>query len=374
MNFLTAFRYELLKNLRDVKMLVLIVLFPVVTSYLIGSAVSGFFKPDDGKAIEAAYVNMDKGAVGMAFDSFITSDEVAQRLHAKGFPDLEQGRRALSDGTCTALVYLPGDLTEGLLRGERRTITVEGKEDAELVKMLSGGFSSAFNANAALAGLGLPPAVIEPKESVVRVNRIRRGVYPNLTDYYSVLVLLEALVIGAIFGAHITARQYGSDIHIRTGALPVRPWTLLFGRIAGSTAYLMLTSAATILFTKYVYGVDWGGNLPVLLGTLAVFNFIVIALGVLCGSVCKRISTSITVIFVLMFFFGTVSGSVSPRSGVVALGYLTPNYYAKLLMFGSMYGYPDSVMLSSALWLAGMAAAVFLAVMLVTRRPEHGNL
>lgn len=374
MNFLVAAWYEFLKNARDIKMLAFIVVFPIVVSYLIGSAVQGFFKPDDGKPIEAAYVNLDKGAVGTGFDQFITSKEVGEKLKITAYPGLEQGQKALSDGNYTVLVYLPADLTEGILRGESREIEISGGKDAEFVTTLASSFASTVNANMAVVMAGGKPVQIERTEAVVRVNRTNNGAYPNLTDYYSVLVLLEALVIGAIFGAYITARQYGSDIHIRIRALPVNPWSLLFGKITGSVAYLMLMSAATILFTRYVYGVEWGGNVPALIGALAVFSLIVVCLGVICGRVFKKVSTAIMIVFVLMFFFGTVSGSVSPKSGVVALGFLTPNYYAKVLMFGSMYGYPAPVMAQSALWLVGMAVAVCLAVAALTRRVGYDSI
>lgn len=80
------------------------------------------------------------------------------------------------------------------------------------------------------------------------------------------------------------------------------------------------------------------------------------------------------VILLLVFLFGTASGSVSPKSTIIAFGFLTPNYYAKELLFGTIYGYPDVVMIRSALVLAAFAAAVCAAVILLTRRAHYDNI
>lgn len=374
MKFIIAAWYEFLKNIRDIKMLAFIVVFPIVVSYLLGSAVQGYFKTYDGQAIEAAYVNNDGGVVGQAFDQFTNAGEVKERVDARPYAGIDEGREALSDGTCTVIIYLPEGLSESVLKGGGGKIELEGSEDVEYINALTSSFASTFNANLASIKAGGAPLKFERVNSAVRVDRTKGGEFPDLTDYYAVLVLLQALVIGGIFGAHITARNYGSDIHIRNHALPVRPWALLFGRIAGSTAYLLVAGSATILFTKFVYGVNWGGNVPVMIGTLAIFSFVVIGLGVICGRVFKKVSTSTMIILVIMFFFGTVSGSVSPKSGAIALGFLTPNYYAKELLFGTIYGYPDQVMIRSALMLAAFAAAVCVAVILLTRRAHYDNI
>jgi ABC-2 type transport system permease protein len=374
MKFLVTAWHEFLKNIRDIKMLAFIVVFPIVVSYLVGTAAEGFFKEYDGKAIEAAYVNDDGGAAGRAFDQFINAREVKDMVDARPYPGIDEGRKALSDGTCTALIYLPEGLSESVLQGSGGKIELEGGDDVEYINALASSFASTFNTNLASVQAGGGPIKAERIDATVRVNRTAGGASPRLIDYYSVLLLLQALVFGGIFGAHITARNYGSDIHIRNYALPVRPWTLLFGRIAGSMVYMLIASAVTILFTKFVYGVDWGGKVTVMIGTLAVFCFISIGLGVICGKIFKKVSTSMAAIFVLMFFFGTVSGSVSPRSGTTAFGFLTPNYYAKELLFGTIYGYPDQVMIRAALILAAFAAAICTAIILLTRRAHYDNI
>ncbi len=374
MRFLVAAWYEFLKNLRDIKMVVFLIVFPIVTIYLIGSAVQGFFEPDTGTVIEVAYVNEDDGAIGQGLDAFFDNDELRDKLDVSKYDSLDEGEKALSEGSSTVLVSVPDGMTDALMQGESAKIAISGSTGLEIVETMVNNYASAVNANVVAAEAGIEPAQAERTSVVERVDRTENGSFPSLIDYYAVLILLEALVIGGIFGANISASNYGSDIHIRTHALPVNPFTLLFGRVIGSVAYLMLTSVATILFTSLVYGVNWGSNLPVLLGTLGLFCMVMVGIGVICGRVLKKISTAIMMVFALMFFFGTVSGSVSPLSGVTTIGFLTPNYYAKILLFGSIYGYPDHVMISSAFWLTVMAAAVYAAVIALMRRVKYDNI
>lgn len=373
MKFLVAAGYEFLKNLRDLKMIVFLIVFPIVTIYLIGSAVQGFFEPDTGRVIEVAYVNEDEGVIGRGFDAFFGSEEIKDSLKISKYDSAEEGEKALSDGSGTVLVSVPEGLSDSIMRGESGSVEVSGNTGLDIVETMVNSYTSSVNANMAAAEAGLKPVAAERADAVIRVDRTKNGSYPSLIDYYAILILLEALVIGAIFGAYISARNYDSDIHIRIHALPVHSMTLLFGRVLGSVAYLLLTSAATMLFTGCVYGVNWGGNLPVMLGALALFCTVMVGIGVVCGRVLKKISTAIMMVFALMFFFGTVSGSVSPLSGATALGFLTPNYYAKILLFGSIYGYSDHVMINSALWLAAIAAAVYALVIVLMRRVQHDN-
>lgn len=372
MKFITAAWYEFIKNIRDIKMIAIMIVFPLITIYLIGSAVQGFFVPEDMPKINVAYINQDNGAVGQGLDDLINTPELKNSLKITTFEDFEQGRRAVDDGRCSVMIWLPDSLTEELLQGVNKKILLYGTTDMEFIEILLNNFTSAFNANIAVINAGGIPVQINAA-GVKGVNVSKYEEYPNLTDYYAVLVLLQILVVGSIFGSYITAKSFGSDIHIRIHSLPVNRWTLLFGRISGSVAYLLSVSTAIILFTKFIYGVNWNGNLPVMIGTIALFCFIMVGIGLLCGMIFKKISVSIMVALILMFFFGMVSGSVSPRSGVVELGFLSPNYYAKILMFGSVYGYSEKIMINSALWLLGIAVAVYCAVIVLIRRIKYDN-
>lgn len=374
MNFLIAAWYEFLKNVRDVKMVAIMVVFPIITIYMLGTAVAGFFSKDVKPGFEIAYVNLDDGAVGSAFGTFLENKDISSRLDVKAYPGMEQAKQAVDDGRADAMVYLPQGLTQAVARGEKQAITLYGKDALAFVDTLVSGFASGFNTQSAIARTAGHPVEIAAENSVERVSRIKNDAVPSLKDYYAVLVLLQILVAGGIFGVYVTTRNYGSDMHIRIHALPVNKWTLLYGRLLGSTVYLCLTTAVIIAVTGAAFGINWGGNALVMAGTILLFCFLMVGIGAIFGRVFGKFTTAVMAVLALLFFFGVASGAVSPTSGVTALAFLTPNYYAKVLLFGSIYGYPAGVMAQSALWLAALAAVTYGALTALMRRNDYDNL
>ena len=374
MKFLVAVWYEFQKSVRDVKMMVIMIVFPIVVIYLLGTAVEGFFNKDIAPKIKIAVVNEDSGPIGNAFDKFLLGDAIRDKLVVSKLTSEVEARRAVDNKEYTAMVFLPTGLSDGVLSQTKRDITIYGNDDIAFVQTIVGSFINAFNAQNAAMQQGLEPLQITGGNSVQRVNRVKSDAVPNLKDYYAILVLLQVLIVGGVFGANITSKEYGSDMHIRVHALPVSQWSLLAGRILGSTFCLCLTSLAVIAFTGFAYGVNWNGSVPVMAWTILFFSFLMVGMGAVFGKLFQRFSAALMAILVLLFFFGIASGSVSPTSGVTALGFLTPNYYGKILLFGSIYGYSASLMIRSALCLLGFAALTFIALILLSRRVRNDSL
>lgn len=372
MKFFIAVWYELLKNLRDVKMIALLVVFPLITMYVLGTAVGSFFDTGTGERMAVAYINQDNAAIGRQFDLFLAEDEIRKRLDIQVFDDRARARSAVDAGEYAALIYLPEGLSEGIAHGEASSITVYGKGGQAFAETLVNSFASTYNTLGALVTTGGEPVPVSQEYSVKRVARIKAT--PTIRDYYAVLGLLQVLAFGAIFGIYITTKKEGSDIHMRMGALPVRQWVILSGRILGSTLYLMLSTAAVMVLSGVLYGINWNGNLPVMAGTMLLFCLITVGLGTVSGKLFGQFDKALLVVLPLVFFFGMASGGISPTNSINWLGVVTPNYYAKILLFGAIYGYSPRIMTESTLWLTGMAVLVFGLLAIPARRTNHDTI
>lgn len=197
---------------------------------------------------------------------------------------------------------------------------------------------------------------------------------PTMIDYYAVITLLQVLIIGAIYGVFIVSTPAGSDLFIRMQSLPVSRWTILLGKAAGSVVYLFATALAVILITRVAFQANWSGNFAVIGGTLLVFCIIAVGIGMVIGQLIRSTSTSLMIVLLLMVIFGAVSGAVSPESANDSIGIITPNYHAKILLFGSIYGYSRQVMLESAIWLAGITVIIYGLVAVMGRRTQDDHL
>jgi ABC-2 type transport system permease protein len=87
MKVLVVAYYEFIKNLRDIKMLAFLIIFPVITTLILGTSIEGYFSGDSAKRISVVYINKDKGAIGKEFDKFLENEEIIKRLDIKRLND-----------------------------------------------------------------------------------------------------------------------------------------------------------------------------------------------------------------------------------------------------------------------------------------------
>lgn len=375
MKVLTAAYFEFIKNIRDVKMFIFLVITPIVTTFILGTAIESYFSNDISNQISVGYINEDKGSVGQSFEQLLKNEDVGKRLKVIKFTDKSEGDKALKEGRIEALVILVKDLTESLNSENKKAIQLYGKKNVEFVESILEGYASSFNAEIAMASIGGTQDLEgEQNNNITRIFYTKDKITVSAMDYYAVLVLLQMLILGAIFGVFITSKNYETDMHIRIHSLPVGKEYLILGRVIGSVAYLFIGAIITILSTQYIYGVNWNGNPLVIGAAVLIFCIIAIGLGIVIGLLIENLSTSLMIILLIMIFFGTFSGSVSPASINESVNFLIPNYHAKILLFGTIYGYSKQVMLESVLWLMGITIVIYSIAGLIIRRDRYDNI
>ncbi len=375
MKVLIAAYFEFIKDMRDIKMFLFLVIAPLLTTMILGTAVQGYFSGDIGKKISVGYVNQDIGVIGKEFDKFLKNDEINKRLIVKKYEDKAEAQKNLNDSKIDVCIYLPQDLSQSLSGENRETIKIYGKKNIEFIESIVRGFTASYNSAEALISIGEKPSTVTASPgSIKRIYFTKDMVVPKAIDYYGVLTLLQMLIVGALFGVFITTKDDNTDLHIRTHALPVRKASLMLGQIIGSVAYVFIGAVLDVLCTKLLFGVNWNGNPLIILGTILMFSCIAVGLGVLTGSLLSNFSTAIMLIMLLMIFFGIFSGSISPVSVNETVKNFIPNYHAKILLFGTIYGYSRQVMLQAALWLTGIMVFIYGAAGLSVRRRKYGNI
>lgn len=211
-------------------------------------------------------------------------------------------------------------------------------------------------------------------QTIERIHYTSNETMPSMIDYYSVMTLLQMLIIGAIFGVNIMHKSAKSDLQIRYQSLPISRWSLHMGQVTGSVIYLFILSTAILLFTKYVYGANWDGNFLIIAATMLVFCAIAIGMGLLIGNFVKSVPTALMIVMLLMMFFSKVSGAITPLGADEIWGTLTPNHHAKNIIFGTIYGYETNTIAESALWLGGFLLVIYGAVAVCIGRMRHDNL
>lgn len=374
MKILSIMYYEFLKNAADKRMLMVWLLTPIIMIAILGNAVDNYFTNDLIDKIPIGYISEDKGVIGEAFHAFLENEEIKERLDIISFNDKTVAEKAVGEGRIDALVYLPDRLSIEVGNGNPQSIMIFGKKNVEFMEGLVKGFISTYNTISSIISVEGNPVEFGSEKNIERIfYSTKETKTPRSLDYYSVLTLLQVLIMGAILGVYIVSKPDDSDMHIRVHALPINKWTLIGGRILGSVSFLLMISAMVMLVTKYLYKTNWDGNFLIIFGALLVFCTIVVGIGILVGALIRSNSVALMIVLLMMMFFGTISGAVSPAT-TGGIGFLSPNFHTKILIFGTIYDYPKQVMTEAAIWLGGFLIAIYGLLVVMVRRLRYDNI
>lgn len=372
MNILIIAKQELIRNLRDIKMIVILVVFPILTIFILGNV-----QPDSSSTkISVGYVNLDKlNEIGTAFDQFVQSDDIKDMIDIVPCDSLDEINEKLEKGDISCYIYLSNNLSKELQEGKSAEITVGGNKNVDFIDSMVNTFVSKLKTMSTIQVInGSNMEVDLDKFAFQRVSTKEGKGEPSTIDYYSVVMLLEMLIIGAIFGVFISSSPQESDINVRLYSLPVGKVKFMIGRTLGSIACLFLSAMTTLLFSKVIYGANWNGNIILMLGVIIIYSAIIIGIGMIIGMFVSSYTTALIIVMLLMIIFGIISGAVTPGSSIPGLNYFIPNYHAQILLFGTIYGYPKDIMVEGAIGLMAFLVGIYAVLLGIIRRGKHAHI
>lgn len=360
--------YEFLKKIRDPKFLIIMILAPIILIFILGNTLNTVLIPDDQvEVITAGYLNNDNGIVSQSFDDFLYSDSINKLLLIEQYKSLEEVQKDLEREKIDIAIYLQKGLSDSIEDGEQVNIILFGDRNVGLVNGLINSFVSDFNLNKTLNDNGSAIALDRDissewiKKEASNLERISFSTQERLADaidIYSVVSMLQFLLIGSFLGLLIVKDNNQPDLRIRLKTIAIKEWQLLFAQVIGNSFFIFISGIIVILFSKYVYNAYWDGNWYIILITVLFFSIFSVLLGLLVGRISNRFTTGQGILIVLMLLFTTASGGITPESTINWLSKITPNYYAKKIIYATLYDYPLDLLLKSGL-------ALLISILLV---------
>jgi len=373
MKVLWSAYYEFIKNIRDIRILIALIAFPISIIILLGTVFDGKLTEDNNGKIPVGYVITDNGEIGKGFETMISTPEISKLIAAKRYSTENAALKDIDIGKIDNYFVVLENTTQKIQKGQTATVNIEGKKNIELVQTLLEGYISKSSAYSIAMNIAQKPVSLEPQKYFERITPINKKL-PKAIDYYSVLTLLEMTSLGSILGIFIVSRNRESNIHIRLYALPISKWTVTYGRVIGSSVFLFISCIVTIVFTKYVYNANWDGNLLIVGGTVMVFSFLSIGIGILIAALVKNMAAAMGITLLLMTSASSFGGAIAPALSSGSLNIINPIYYAKVLIFGTLYSYPTQVMMKAAIGIFVMILIVYLLSFLKLRRVNYDNI
>ena len=373
MKILSVIYYQLLKNLRDIRVLAALIIFPLLMIFILGTALNGQLSADLKDKIKTGYIDLDNDVVGKGLGQLLSDENVTKYLEAKKYSSEARAKEAMSKGLIDNYIVVSPGTSALLQKDSSPAILVKGNKNVDMIESILKSFTSKYNAQMASVMVYNTPGQLKESDALIRLTSHNTKL-PKSIDYYSVLTLLQVLMMGCILGTLIIHSDENSNIHIRLYALPTSKWTVIWGKVIGTSLFLFLSCVVTTIFTKYVYGANWSGNLLIIGATLLVFCAISIGVGITVGAFTKSLASGVGISFFIMFFLSCASGAVTPNSSIEVLNIINPNYFAKVLIFGSLYHYSGQLMLKSALGLGAIFVVVYSIAAIKLRRVNYDNI
>jgi ABC-2 type transport system permease protein len=368
---------ELLKMSRRRSILLVLFGLPLLLIFLLGNGLDMTIKP----VRTSVYIGAE-GELGKAVQAFIASDAVTGNLvvtlrHSEDAvkEDLRSGTAdygfALPDRFTAqkgeALRYYPGRFAERNLKAESVLDTFA----QELNIRLS---AAEVPVAAAAAATGQTGQRMDT-QAHVKVGTLVSGHITafgavSALQYYSAAYLIMFLFFSGASAAISIADEREKGTLLRLYGMPVPLYHIIFGKLAGIAVFAMIQSACIVTVTKFVYGVDWGSQYPLIALICILTSITAICLAAIIISFVRSRKAFESLFFsatvMMTFLSGGMIVEVSP--GITKAGIFTVNYWSTDALRRLMNGGTIADITQSLTVLAAIAAVVLLVTALRFRK------
>ncbi len=374
---LTIIKYMFLKNLRDTgNTLLQMIVLPIALILILGMSLSPIFEYRELDPTSVGYLNEDEGSMSVYFDQFLEMPEISELLKVHQIDSLDQGLESLKKGELSALIHLEADFSAEVLSGGNSAIHITGHPERELrkaiVENLVEGFVSGANATRAMLVMGETEPVYAYTTGILVDHPVSSsGLMPGSMDYYAVTMLVMIIMYGALYSSFGMSESYLTNVGQRIKTTPISRKEQYTGLTLSSVLIVYLQVLVILAFTHFVFGVNWGDNIVMIM--LIAFVLVVLAngLGVMVAMVTGNEMKSSNLINAFVVFSTFIAGGYWPINlpGLLNyIRYLSPNYLAQTAIFNTIYDGPaDQVILMLAGMLT-MIIACFMIAMIAERR------
>ncbi|MCG4451860.1 ABC transporter permease [Pseudomonas sp. MMS21-TM103] len=353
---------ELIQFFRDRVMLLLILWL-----YTVEVVICAYALGLDLRHLPLAVLDHDRSAYSRQLVDALTSGE---SFAFTGYPrDMRQAEGWLQEGRTRAVLVIPGDFAEALVRNETSTL--------QLLLDGSDANTAATARNYILRGLSLLQADAGPNPSPAIRPVIRIWYNPDLT-YTRFMVLsmiaLAALMVGVIHPAATIVREKELGTLEQLQVTPIRIGELFVAKTVPTLVIGTLSVFPSLLIVRW-FDVPLRGSLTLFVLLTALFLLSAIAIGVLVAAVCRTLQQALLLaffgLFPMMFLSGTLAPIASMPATLQYLSLLSPlRYYMDVILGIFLKGNGLADLWPQALALAGIGLLLFALAATVFRRQQ----
>ncbi|MBU5260828.1 MULTISPECIES: ABC transporter permease [Bacillus] len=369
---------DLLLFFRDKKSFFTLFFMPIILIAILGAAFGDNMKKDSEIRINSFRVGItdqDKSATSKMFLSTLSKSELSDIFDVK-VTSKNQLERDLNSRDITMGIIIMPDFEKSLLNHDHVQLNILKGPNSNLQEMVLENvvlqFFQNYHMNRILVPLnqGKEVEIVSDqlKKELVNERNIHINSQPITSfQYYAggmgVLFLLMTVVF--LVGSMIEEKE--EDVYKRLLVSKLSNTSYIVGKLLGILLMSMIQLAIIILFTSFVFKVNWGEPFTVfMIGCSFIVN--AAGFGVLIGSFIKREKTFNSVGILGTQVLAALGGSMIPLylfpQWLINISYFLPNSLALQMFLKSMSGADFSEIQSSLLLSCGMGLAFFIIALI----------
>lgn len=318
MNFLQITYCTVLRNIRNWKLLLLLIVAPLLLYLINGAQTANMHQHLNSEKVKAAYFNADGGPMSQQLIQFLETKENQTSFRIQKVDSLDDGYRMVKDGEIEAFIYIKNGFSASLNQGKNINIEISSNKRITATRLLVESFINIGYPNLTQVSSGVKNIPVSPSAKVL-----------TDADKYPYLASLELLFFGALLGS-FSVLNFKKNTRIRLNVAPINRFTHVVGSFLGNFLTLFISTALFMAYTYYVFGSFSQGNRLNIFLIFLLFTIIITALGMIAGYLTKKAISSLLIIVSLNIFlagavmewaFGTANGLLK------WILYVSPHYY-----------------------------------------------
>ncbi|MCX7923811.1 MAG: ABC transporter permease [Clostridia bacterium] len=303
---------------KDKKALMIMLLMPAIIMLILGSALGSVFT-DELKInkFSIAVVNNDDGQMSQVFINKVLRESMGDMFNTF-VVEGATAEKMLSNKTVPSIIVIPQNFSKNIDSNKPVNIEVKSQIDQQfkssIVKSVTEGFAQGLSQSSAVAFAALdifkkhnipvpkPPmegmtesmAIMQELQKklsteMIKFNESNEERQKNLSgiQYYSATMLVMFMLFGMSQGTKVMVEERESKTLGRIMSTRVGKLNLIMGKFLGLLFICFTQSMILIVFTRVVYGVNWGNSIPGLLLITFCAVFAGAALGMMIATIAK---------------------------------------------------------------------------------------
>lgn len=325
---------DLLLTLRDKKALALLVLMPIALIFVLGMGLnSAFNNMTQIDKFDVAITDYDNGQYAKEFKNFLKSKEIKKIINLKEMKE-STARDEVKGGKLPVLLVIPEGYSENIEKGEKANIKIyedagsefKGKTVESFVKSYTGTVSSIQCAVEASdkelskyklnGGMILPKLLESTKTTSAKEKSLKSDNNLTSMQYYSAAMLAMYILFVASIGTGYMIQEREEGTLMKLLSTRASRLQIMLGKSLGTFFIGIFDTVVLILFTKYVFNVNWGNSLAGLMILSLCMIFSACGFAMILSVIfktSKAVNSASSVIIMIMSFIG---GSMYPLSAM----------------------------------------------------------